>query len=273
LGALINLQMNKLLIGYFLSLNLLAAYELGFKLVYSLVSLPRLLSSAVMPAAAELHAQYDHGRLQRLYRQGAKYVVLAITPLGFVTILHARSITAAWLGTPPPEVARVIQFLMLAYGFNLLTAMGTTMARGVGHPEFETRYAILVIVVNLSLGIALMRLLGLDGLLAATLVAVVLGSSYFLIQWHRFLYQTWRTLWHKLYAPPLWACLLATAPSYLAGQGLLAYLPAGRLTYAAAVLGGGLVFASVYVLFIWRSGYWDAQDRALYRVVLRLSSQ
>ena len=272
LGALINLQMNKLLIGYFLNLELLAAYELGFKLVYSLISLLRLLSSAVMPAAAELHAQYDHGRLQRLYRQGAKYLMLAVVPLGFVTILHAHSITTVWLGTPPPEVARVIQFLMLAYGFNLLTAMGTAMARGVGHPEFETRYAILVIVVNLSLGIVLMRLLGLDGLLVATLTAVVLGSSYFLVQWHRFLHQRWRTLWRKLYAPPLGACLLAIVPSYLAGRGFLAYLPAGRLAHAAAGLGGGFVFASFYVLFIWRSGYWDAQDRALYRAILRLPS-
>lgn len=272
LGALISLQMNKLLIGYFLNLELLAAYELGFKLVYSLISLLGLLSSAVMPAAAELHAQYDHGRLKQLYRQGSKYLVLAIAPLGFITILHAHSITAIWLGTPPPEVARVVQFLMLAYGFNLLTAMGTAMARGVGHPEFETRYAMLVIVVNLSLGIVLMRLLGLDGLLVATLAAIVLGSLYFLAQWHRFLHQTWRTLWQKLYSPPLWACLLATAPSCLAGQGLLAYLPAGRLVQAAAGLGGGLVFASLYVLFIWRSGYWDAQDRALYRAILSLSS-
>jgi len=273
LGALVSLQMNKLLIGYFLNLNLLAAYELGFKIVYSLTSLLRMLSSAVMPATAELHAQYDHGRLQRLYRQGAKYVMLAIAPLGFITILHVHSIATVWLGTPPLEVARVIQFLMLAYGFNLLTAMGTAMARGVGHPEFEARYAILVIVVNLSLGVVLMRLLDLDGLLIATLAAVVLGSVYFLVQWHRFLHQAWRTLWHKLYAPPLWACLLATVPSYLAGQGLLAYLPAGRPAHAAAGLGGGLVFASLYVLFIWRSGYWDAQDRALYRAILRLPSQ
>lgn len=272
LGALINLQMNKLLIGYFLNLELLAAYELGFKLVYSLISLPRLLSSAVMPAAAELHAQYDHDRLQQLYRQGAKYVVLAIAPLGFVTILHVHSITAVWLGTPPPEVARVIQFLMLAYGFNLLTAMGTAMARGVGHPEFETQYAILVIVVNLSLGIVLMRLLGLDGLLVSTLVSIVLGSSYFLVQWHRFLQQAWRTLWRKLYAPPLGACLLATVPSYLAGQALLACLPSGRLAHTAAGVGGGLVFASLYALFIWRSGYWDAEDRSLYRAILRLPS-
>jgi len=272
LGALISLQMNKLLIGYFLNLNLLATYELGFKIVYSLISILRLLGSAVMPAAAELHAQHDHDRLQRLYQQGSKYLVLTIAPLGLIAILHANSITAVWLGTPPPEVARVIQFLMFAYGFNLLTATGTSMARGVGHPEFETRYALLIILGNLFLSIVLMPILGLDGLLVATLVAVVLGSLYFMAQWHRFLHQTWRMLWHKLYAPPLWACLLAAVPSYLAGQVLLIHLTAGRLAHAAAGLGGGLVFVGLYALFVWRSGYWDAQDRALYRTILRLSS-
>jgi O-antigen/teichoic acid export membrane protein len=273
LGAVISLQVNKLLIGYFLNLNLLAAYELGFKVVYSLISLLRLVSSAVMPAAAELHAKDDHDLLQQLYRKGSKYLVFVVVPLGFITVLHAHSITAAWLGMPPPEVARVIQFLMCAYGFNLLTTMGTAMARGVGHPEFETRYAVLVIVSNLLLDIVLMPILGLDGLLAATLVAIVLGSLYFLAQWHRFLHQTWRTLWHKLYAPPLWACLLATLPSYLARQGLLACLPAGRLAHVAVGLGGGVVFASLYVVFTWRNGCWDAQDQALYRAFLRLSSE
>ena len=273
LGALINLQMNKLLISYYLSLELLAVYELGFKIVYSLISLPRLLSSAVMPAAAELHAQYDHDRLQQLYRQSSKYLVLIIAPLGFFTIIHARSIAAVWLGTPPPEVARVIQFLMLAYGFNLLTAMGTAMARGVGHPEFETRYALFMIVGNLFLGLVLMPVLGLDGLLVATLLTVVVGSLYFLAQWHRFLHQTWQVLWHKLYASPLWACLLAAGPSYLAGQVLLARLPAGRLAHAATGLAGGLVFACIYVILAWRRGCWDAQDRALCRAILRFSSQ
>ena len=273
LGALIGLQMNKLLIGYFLNLNLLAAYELGFKIVYSLVSLLRLLNSAVMPAAAELQAQDDRDRLQSLYRQGSKYLVSVVIPLGLIIILHAHSITVAWLGTPPPEVTRVIRFLMFAYGFNLLTAMGTSMARGMGHPEFEMQYALLMIVSNLFLSIVLMPILGLDGLLVATLVAVVLGSLYFIAQWHRFLRQTWQTLWHKLYAKPLWACLLATIPSYLAGQSLLAYLPAERLAYAVAGLGGGLVFASLYALFIWRSGYWDAQDQALCFAILRSSLQ
>jgi peptidoglycan biosynthesis protein MviN/MurJ (putative lipid II flippase) len=162
---------------------------------------------------------------------------------------------------------------MCAYGFNLLTTMGTAMARGVGHPEFETRYAVLVIGSNLLLDVVLVPILGLDGLLVATLVAVVLGSLYFLAQWHHFLHQTWQTLWHKLYGPPLWACLLATVPSYLARQGLLAYLPAGRLAHLATGLGGGLVFVSLYVVFTWRSGCWDAQDRALCRAILKWSSQ
>jgi len=129
-----------------------------------------------------------------------------------------------------------------------------------------------MIVSNLFLSIVLMPMAGLDGLLVATLVAVILGSLYFMAQWHRFLHQTWRILWHKLYAPPLWACLLAAVPSYLAGQVLLTHLTAGRLAHAAAWLGGSLVFVGLYVLFVWRSGYWDAQDRALYRTILRLSS-
>lgn len=269
LGAVIGLQMNKLLIGYFLNMRLLGAYELGFKVVYSVISLLRMLSSAVMPAAAELFAQNDQGRLQRLYRQGSKYLVLSVVPLASVMILYADSIAEVWLGTPPAEVARVIRFLMFAYGFNLLTAMGTAMARGVGHPEFETRYAVLMILSNPLLSVVLMPMLGLDGLLLATLISVVASSLYFLAQWHNFLRQAWRALWHSLYAPPFWACLLAMVPSYAVGQSLTVLLPNGRLAHLGVVLGGSLVFASVYLVYMWRSEWWDAEDRALYYAILR----
>ena len=264
LGGLLSLQLNKLLISYFLSLNLLAAYELGFKMAYSPIVLLRLLVSAIMPATAELHAQDNWPDLQRLYHRGLKYVVTAVMPVMVLIVLNANLITLLWLGESGGEVGQVIRFLVLAYGLNLFTAMGTTMARGIGRPGYELRYTLVVRSLNLLLGILLIQSAGLTGLLMATLVAIVLGSLYFLVLWHRFLGTAWRALWQEVYARPVLASLVAAVPAYIAVYVTRFYLLSGRLFQAVPLAINATLFIVLYGLLLWRSGHWDANDLRLF---------
>ncbi|MBC8263853.1 MAG: oligosaccharide flippase family protein [Anaerolineales bacterium] len=264
LGGLLGLQLNKLLISYFLNLNLLATYELGFKMAYSPIVLLRLLVSAIMPATAELHAQDNWPALRRLYHQGLKYVVAAVIPTTTLVVLSADLITLLWLGQPWSEVSQVIRFLMLAYGLNLFTAMGTAMARGTGRPGYELRYTLVVRGLSLLLGIFLIQSAGLTGLLAATLVAIVLGSLYFLVLWHRFLQVAWRVLWQEVYAKPLLASLVAAAPAYAAIHITRLHLSGGRLFQAIALAISTTLFIAIYSLLLWRSRHWDTRDRRLW---------
>jgi len=191
-------------------------------------------------------------------------VVAAVIPATILVVLNADLITVLWLGQPWGEVGQVIRFLVLAYGLNLFTAMGTTMARGIGRPGYELRYTLVVRGLNLLLGILLIQSAGLTGLLAATLVAIVLGSLYFLILWHRFLRATWRVLWQEVYARPLLASLVAAVPAYVAIHITRSYPPSGRLFQAIALVINVTLFIAPYSLFLWRSRYWNAHDRRLW---------
>jgi len=263
LGGLLSLQLNKFLVGYFLNLNLLAAYELGFKMAYSPIVLLRLLVSAIMPATAELHAEDNWPALQRLYRQGLKYVVAATIPATILLVLNADLITVLWLGRSWDEVSQVIRFLMLAYGLNLFTAMGTAMARGIGRPGYELRYTLVVRGLNLLLGILLIQSAGLSGLLVATLVAIGLGSLYFLVLWQRCLRASWQILWQEVYARPLLASIVAAVPTYLIIRIAQSY-PGGRASQAIALAISATLFVALYGFFLWRSNHWDKEDRRLW---------
>lgn len=270
LGAVVSLQLNKLLAGYFLGLNVLAMYELGFKLVYGLIALIRLLTSSVMPATAELQARNDRSLLDQLYIRGSKYVILVIAPLTFLVILNARSIMVSWMGVPFEIAQAVMQVLMVAYGVNLLTSVGTTMARGMGKPEYETSYALLVVGLNLTLSVVLVQYANLAGLLAAILISTVLGSIFFLVLWHRFLGQPWLPFLHQVYLSPLVAGLIATSIAYLGTYMVNVPATPERLANIFMLIASSSLFALVYMLTIKSLRYLDEQDVRLWRQAIRM---
>lgn len=266
LGALVNLQTNKILVGHFLGLGLVTFYELGFKVAYTLISLPMLLLSAVIPAASELGAKRDKGRLRELYRRGSKYLVLVAAPLAFFTISSARSIMLAWMGAGYERSVLVIQLLTLGFFINLLTGVGTTMARGIGKPGYETKYTLLTMALSLSLGLALIVQMGFTGALIAALIASLVGSIYFMGLFHRYLREPLLEFAKETYLKPIIACLLASLCIY--GVRLLYshfFLPPNRWVRLILLGMEAFLFLAIYLAMVLRSRYLDAYD---HRVLL-----
>ena len=152
---------------------------------------------------------------------------------------------------------------MLAYGFNLFTAMGTAMARGTGQPGYELRYTLVVRGLNLLLGILLIQSAGLIGLLVATLVATVLGSLYFLFLWQRCLRASWQALWREVYARPLLASVVAAVPAYFVIH-VTPYYSSGRVSQFLGLAISASLFIALYGFCLRRSNHWNAEDRRLW---------
>jgi len=267
LGALVNLQTNKILVGHFLGLGLVAFYELGFKIAYTVISLPMLLISAVIPAASELGAKGDKERLHELYRRGSKYLVLLAAPLAFFTISSARSIMQAWMGAGYERSVLVIQLLTLGFFINLLTGVGTTMGRGIGRPEYETRYALVTMTLHPALGILLILWIGFVGALVASVLAIAIGYVYFMTLFHQYLGEPFHKFAREMYVKPLGAGLLASLSCYLFQwlMGLF-FLSPDRWNYALSLVLAGAIFAVVYLAVLWWSGWLHAADwRLLFR--------
>lgn len=264
LGALINLHVNKAFLGYFLGLRFITFYDLGFKVVYTVVSLPLLLVSAILPAASELDARLDKVLLDQIYTRGSKYIVLTAAPLAVFVILNAPRLMSTWMGAEYPESVQVVRILSGSFFINLLTAPGTSVARGIGRPWYEAQYAILTGLIHIGLALILIPTWGFIGALVAAFLGTTVGSAYFLYLFHRHMEKSFARFAAQIYLKPIVACAVAGVAVYLLNLAVDWPLPLpGRWNGLFYLTVSGAIFLGLYVIVIWWLDYLDSYDRTL----------
>ncbi len=264
LADLASYQMGKVWLGFFVGLNSVTFFELGSKVALTGKRLSRVMISAVMPAASEIEAKQDEETLRQLYLRGSKYLALVASPLMLFLAFAAPLLVRAWMGPGYELSVLVVQALSLGYLAHLLAGVGTAIIKGVGKPEYETQYTLLLLFLEIVLGIALVIKLGFVGVLIATPLALTLSSLYFMVLFHRFLEMSLVQFARDVFLKPIVASLLAGmcffVVYYVLSQFLLLQ---GRMVCLGVLALGGLVFTGAYFGLIWYSRYLDEYDKRL----------
>ncbi len=277
IAELINTHVDKIFLGYFLNTMLVGSYALGAKLARIARSFPEQLLPAILPASSQLHALEDKNNLQKLYHRGSKYLGLLTFPLAFFIIANASLIIILWMGNRSfpgyTESVLALQVLSVGYVFVLLVSMGRLIARGMGIPQHEMRSSVIIVVLNISLSIILIIKLGFIGALLGTTLAGIIGSSYFFYSFNRRIKESAFSILTKVFALPFLFCLVSLGVSMLVDyffKQLFPAPPADRLDALVHLCVNGLVFLSVYLLFLLKSRYIDTYDREIFSGFLEM---
>lgn len=269
-AAIIYLQADKIILSHFLGLNFVTFYELGQKAANAIKMLPMLMISALVPAVSELEASNDKEKLKQLYARGSKYISLTVFPLIFLSALVASDLINLWVGDKFGLAILTFQVLMIGYGINVLTGMGTSIVRGIGKPEYETRYAVLTLIMQLTLSIILVQIFGFRGILASVLITAFVVSLYFLLTFHKLLKQDFKSFARATYLKPVIASSIAFAIAFGASYhlpGLISWQ--GRLGYSVGLLLKSIVFLVSFIFLIVRTRFLDVSDAQLFKLYLR----
>ncbi|HBY98448.1 MAG TPA: hypothetical protein DEP84_31655 [Chloroflexi bacterium] len=262
-------QVDKIALGAFVGLGAVSAYELGSRVVMSLKYLAGITTSALVPAASELQARDDRVLFLELYERSSKYLVLVAAPTMAFAVITAPALTLAWLGEVNSAAVRVVQVLAVGAFIHLLTGSGTMLARGIGRPELEASYTVLLLVLNFVLSLLLIWHLGFTGALMATPIALLIASSFFLIQFHRqivgdhLVHFAWR-----VWAWPVGIALLAGLATWLMPRPFQMQGLALRLQAFVDLGLKGALFIGLFSVLIFPSPYLDSADRRLLRRLL-----
>ncbi len=277
IAELINAHVDKIFLGYFLNTMLVGSYALGAKLARTARSFPEQLLPAILPASSELHALEDKNNLQKLYHRGSKYLGLLTFPLAFFIIANASLIIILWMGNRGfpgyTESILALQVLSVGYVFMLLVSMGRLIARGMGIPQYEMRSSVVIVILNIALSIILIIKLGFTGALLGTTLSGIIGSSYFFCSFNRRIKEPVFSLIRKIFIGPFLFSLLSLGISMLAGHffnKLFPAPPANRFEAFIQLGVNGLVFLSVYLLFLFKSRYLDTYDREIFSGLLEM---
>ena len=268
LANLVTFQLNSLLISRFFHVSLVTPYSFAAGLIGSVRNVVLMLPSAVIPATAELEARNQKEKALEFYDRGTRYLVLIGTPICMYCVVAAPVMILAWLGKDYElaiQASFLVQLLTLGYYANLSTGVATGVAVGMGKPEYEMKFGVLLAVLSVSFSIALINWVGFYGPAIGSTISLSICALYFYRLFHTYLKQPLMPFLRRIYTLPVVISLLAGGVTYLIQNGLVMLMTPANRPVALTILGAEvIVFFGIYIGLIVKTSYLDAYDRSLF---------
>jgi O-antigen/teichoic acid export membrane protein len=143
------------------------------------------LLQPVVSRLSSIAALGDRGRLDREYRRLSRVWIVAMTGATAVGLGLLHPLLLSWLGPGYGQAVLFGALLVVAYGFNIVTGIGSAYLRATGAVGIEARTGVLMVGLNLLFTIPLALALGALGVVLGTLAANVLGTTWFFWRLHK----------------------------------------------------------------------------------------
>jgi len=229
IAALVNFELDAVIVGAFLPVRYVAYYVVGANFALQLRSLPL---NAMGPIAVNLSRTFGRGGYRASLDEFIVFQRLWVRTSAAFALLGASSAYFAlgrWLGPADRLAGVVAAVLLIGHSVNMLTGVLSSFTNSVSRPDLEARYGIVGMIVNVGLTVPLTLVLGVLGVAAGTAIGEIVGSIYFLRIAHRRLDPDIRSFFADI--PLTWVLasvaltLLLEIPAYsIAPRGILGLL-------------------------------------------------
>ncbi|MDP8247602.1 MAG: oligosaccharide flippase family protein [Candidatus Tritonobacter lacicola] len=259
-----NLRLDKILIGYFISLEAVTLYHLGSVVVGFVRRVPTLFLAALMPAFSELSVSRSAREFHASVVRATKYIALVAVPMAFFLGCAAGKIMEGWMGPGYEASANVIRILVVGYCASIAAGGGLSSAViGMGRPGVQMKASVLNAVLNTVLSVALILRLGFYGAPLGTTIAMVVAVVYFMARFQGLFSREDRTPFTGIYLKVVVAggaaCLVFPVIEALLGPlGV-----ASRLTVLLRLSVDGACYVFLCLAMLMITGYFDERDRLM----------
>lgn len=248
-------QLDKIIIGFFYPISMVAFYAVPVLLVQKGFTLVLNVTGATFPAMTEAQALNDNQRSKELYFRMAKFIVLITFPVMAMFFVFSSAILEIWLGGEfVNQSSDVFKVLAIAYSIAALSAPGVVAADAYGKPQIAAFFSVVSAVINLVAAFILIPKLGIIGAAYALLINFSIQIPIFLFVIHRKLIKisTMEFIKRSL-ARPILAGLISS---------VVAALLLNITTNPYLILAIGVpVFGITYLSLNFILGTFDAQDK------------
>ena len=263
LGWLLTFQLDRVIVAAFLPIAQVAYYSVPVTIAQKFTLVQAAFSTAIFPAASEMHALDARDRLQLLYLSATKLVLAVALPPVVLVTLFAKPLMITWLGTAFGEASSgIMAVLALAYGANLLVAVSSLTADATGRPHWTTAAIIAGAILNVSLTLALVPHYGAMGAAYSILFVNSLQAIVFIIVVELGVVRI----------PPLTILREAVIRPVCAGAGLAiyAFIVRGWIGSFAELILAAVVGLLLYAALALAAGVLNQRERAVAFEILRL---
>ncbi len=170
------------LIAAFLPVGAVTAYYLGFKLANALSYLSGPFVAVLFPAAAELDAQGDTRRLQRLLIHSTRLTVLVTVPAVLWLLTFGGQALDVWVGPSHRDALPVLYVFLAVFLVSTAQNPASTIMRGIGRARTLALVVVIEYLANGLISVLLIPRIGVVGAALGTLIPVLV-NALFIIPW------------------------------------------------------------------------------------------
>lgn len=168
----INTYMDTLLVGFFMTEEDVGYYAIAVAIAKAgFLSLPMAVSTVTFPMISEYHGKKLKETITYLVNKTMKFTLFYLSVLGLAVIFFSRDIILLLLHEE--FMPAIMPLNILIYGlifFGPVAAIGTIFT-AMDRPDFTSKSNLLIAMINISLDIVLIPLLGITGAAIATVVS------------------------------------------------------------------------------------------------------
>lgn len=161
-------------IGAFASVSAVTLYSVGYGLQQGFRSINNLMIGPIFPASAEMEGKNEQDKQKELLFKGTKYVTIIFVPLVIITIIFAKLFITNWMGPGFTESILPAQVLIAFWMFGNTINVGANLATAKGYVKVFFKINLLNALLNVGLSLALVRPLGILGVVLGTTIPMVL---------------------------------------------------------------------------------------------------
>jgi len=262
--GLIHNQIDKVLIWLYLAVGSMAIYDVVVRPANIMRLALTVLNSAVIPEVARLHEENDYTAIKNLYIRLIRFAYLTLLPAVAVLCVFIDILLRLWVGGRFVPYSYMSIIILSVYLFLPVSSVASTMVVGLERIRQTIWIPITATVINIALSIILLRLMGLVGLLIATLAANMVSS----VPYFFFMRRTLRFGISEIVKPTagIFGLAAVAAIAYAAVRFVLTGMPYIQIPAIAVVFALNCIINYRYLLT-------DGEKTFFKEIVLRRNSE
>lgn len=237
--GLVHNQIDKVLIWLYLLVSNMTVYDVVVRPANILRLVLTILNSAVIPEVAHLQETDDYDAIKRLYIRLVRFAYLILLPVLAGLYVFVDILLRLWVGDRFVPYAHLSVIILSVYLLLPFGSVASTMVVGLERIRQTIWIPITATIINVILSLALLRWLGLAGLLVGTLVADLFAAIPYL----RFMKRMLRFGIMEIVRPiaAIFAVAAAAAGGYVGVRTLMTGMPYVQTVAAVAVFAANIL--------------------------------
>lgn len=172
-AGLILLKTDPIIVKSFLPFSQVALYAVALRIAENIFLLCKQLVNALTPQALQIAAANDLARLSQLYRKATRMVFAAGVALYVPCFLLGESAIRMWLSDAFAPSSHILDILLGAMVLSIPQLVASNLMTFSGHHRLVAKMIVGGSVINVLTSIALVRIVGVNGVAYGTLVATL----------------------------------------------------------------------------------------------------